>query len=70
MPFEELDQLKSGMRVQVCAPWKEKTFGLLGTVTHKNHKFAWVRLDNGRTIPFKAQHLKEPDVLDRLADAL
>lgn len=63
-------EFKNGDRVKLNCPWKKKIHGLLGTVSHKNHKLVWVHLDTDKVVALKEEYLLDIDVLDRLADAI
>lgn len=63
-------KIEAGLRVRISCLWKKKIHGLIGTVSHQSHKLVYVRLDSGKTVATKAYNLHEPDLLDKLADAI
>lgn len=51
-------------------PWNKKLHGLVGSVSHSNHRLVWIALNTGKTIATKKEYLREPGALDRLADVI
>lgn len=63
-------KLTRGSRVVLSRPWKKAHHGQVGTITDLDRGTVFVKLDNGETICTRKTNLREPDVLDKLANAL